>query len=63
MHRELHFYEPLSIEQKKRIMSLLAHQQYNVKMETVLFTFYVMFGTGNWIEVASLCNNDPNQFN
>lgn len=44
---------------------LLAHQQFNVKMETVLFTFYVMFETedGNWIKVGSLCNNDPNQFN
>lgn len=50
MHRELHFYEPLSIEQKNRITSLLAHQQFNVKMETILFTFYVMFETvnGNW---------------
>lgn len=63
MHRELHFYEPFSIEQKKE--KLLAHQQFNVKMETVLFTFYVMFETedGNWIKVGSLCNNDPNQFN
>lgn len=35
---------------KKRITSLLAHQQFNVKMETILFTFYVMFETvnGNW---------------
>lgn len=47
MHRELHFYEPLSIEQKNRITSLLAHQQFNVKMETILFTFYVMFETVN----------------